>query len=473
MPEFLIPNFLGGINRQVNEFLLKPNEAKNAQNCKIDDGSLSSCNGFIPYSTAAVNSNIGTLIAFYKDGIGQLLIAAGGNIYKLDGNSFTQIASGFTSNYFDYINFKVENDMLIFGNGINNTMVYDGTSFRDLKHDGKSSADSETNKAPKLSMIELHYERVWGAGDAANPDRVYFSTSNVNGFDPDDWTSPTTEGEANQHGGFIECPTFDGGKIIGLKVIFNDVLIFKNKNIFKIFGTYPGNYEKVQVYSTKGAIADKSIVTANNIAFFMSTDGIYAYNGTSTDIISEKIKDVFNNLNKSCLDKAVGFFYKNKYILAVPEGNSTVNNLIIEYNTIDKNFMLYRGIEVSSFIELNDELLFTNSSGFIYVYGEGDNFNSQLINAFWETGYSDLGSPNAKKNLEYVYFTGSGSGDIKLSCITEKGTKEKIVTLKSTDSVYKVKLKNKGRLLALKFENVNGSKFNIKSVRAIMDLDED
>lgn len=473
MPEFTIPNFLGGINRQIDDSLIKTNEAKDAQNCKTDKGILSNADGFIPYSNAKLNESIDSLITFYKNNIGQLMVASGGKIYKLDNNSFAEISSGFTSNVFDYINFKVENDMLILGNGVDNTKVYDGSSFRDLKHDGKASADSSTNKAPKVSMIELHVERVWGAGDAENPDRVYFSTANVNGFDPDDWTIPISEGEANQHGGFIDIPTFDGGKIIGLKVVFNDVLIFKTKSVFKIFGTYPGNYQNVQVYSSKGAIADKTIVTSNSGAYFLSTEGIYMYDGTNTKLVSSRIQDIFENINKNVIGGAVAYFYKGKYILSLAEGNSAVNNLIVEYDTINNSFMVFRGIEVSSFVEFNDKLLFTNSTGQIFIYGEGSSFNGQPINAFWETGFSDLGAPNAKKSTEYIYFTGHGNGDIKVICKTEKAIKEKIITLTSSEEVYKVKLKNKGRLLSYRFENINGSTFTIKTPKALLEMDVD
>lgn len=473
-----IPSYLGGINEALDENLIKINEAKKAQNCDISRGNLKRIKGYLPYKNLSLSSSIGTMMKFYKNGVGTLLLCSNGNIYKAENGVLTLLKSGFTENRFDYLNFKTDKDILIFGNGKDNTQVYDGSTFRDLKHDGKNSAVNSSNKAPKCSMITLHYERVWAAGDSENPDRLYFSTANTNGFDPDDWTAPISEGEANQHGGFIDIPTFDGGKIVGLAVIFDDILVFKSNgdskgSLFKIYGTYPGNYEKIQLFSSNGAIADKSIVSANNRAYFLNKDGIYIYDGTNVTLISDKINNFISTLNKDYLKYSVAYFYDNKYILAVPEGTSAKNNAIIEFNTKTNAFMIIRGIGVNSFIEFEDKLLFTNDSGKVYVYGTGDSFNGALITSYWETWINDLGTPEGLKDIEYVYFTGSGNGQVKISVITERNTKSSIVGLKEGTSIYRVKIKNKGRLLGFRIENVNGSYFNIENLKCIYDLDLD
>jgi hypothetical protein len=303
--------------------------------------------------------------------------------------------------------------------------------------------------------------------------RVYFSTANVDGFFPNDWTYPVSEGEANQHGGFIELPTWDGGNIIGLKVVFNDVLVFKTKTIFRIFGTHPENYTKDQIFTTDGAIADKSIASANNRCFFVAKEGIFMFDGTNVTKMSDKINDTWETLNKALLSKSVGYCYKNKYIIAVPEGVSTINNLVIEYNIINDSFMLKRGRVVNSFIEFNDKLLYTNDTGTIQIYNEGSKFDDADIVSFWETGMSNQGKPDALKIAQYLYFVGSGNGDVKFICRTERGDKEKVVTLTTTDKPYKVKLRNKGRMIGLRIENVNGSDFNIVSPTLLTELDYD
>lgn len=488
-----IPAFNGGINEYVEPHLLKPTEAVKAQNCNITDGSLKRAKGNTQYGTAQIADGIKTLMQFYPNGVGQLILASGNKLYKLLDGTLTEIKSDCTSDEWDYVNFQIDNtDVLILSNGVDNTLVYDGTSFRDLRNYGilhdeqhniigyldgngvvQTTAEACTTLAPKGKYMDLHYERIWMAGDATNPNRVYFSAATVDGFFPDDWTYPQSEGEANQHGGFIEMPTWDGGEIIGLKVIFNDVLVFKTKTIFRVFGTYPGNYTKDQIFASEGAIADKSIASANNRCFFVAKEGIFMFDGTNVVKVTDKICDTWETLNKNYLNKSVGYYYKNKYIVAVPEGDSTVNNLIIEYDTVNDSFMLHRGRTINSFVEFDNKLLYTDSSGTIQEYSNGDTYNGNQIVSYWDMGVNDKGYPTAMKSSQYLYFIGSGNGSVKFICTTERKTKEIVVTLTTTEKPYKVKLKNKGRLVGLRIENVNGSDFCIVSPMLTLEMDFD
>lgn len=487
MKEFRIPNFAGAINEAVAENLLKANEAKAAQNVSVEDGNLSLHGGVKLYASAP--GPIGSMMAFYKDSVGKLLVASNGNLYKYENGVFTSIASGFTSDAFDGVNFKVTEDVIIFGNGKDNSKVYNGTTVRDLKSrrktyndDGtlkgyidangvfKATEDLVTTLAPKSNKYELHYERIWAADETS----VYFSTADVNGFDYEDWTAPKDdEVEINQHGGEINVYTNDGGKIIGLKTIFDDIMIFKTKNLFKIFGNYPGNYQKVQVFSSNGAIADKSIIASNVGAFFANKDAIYLYDGSVTIPISEKIKNTWKNINKDYIQNSVAILHENKYIIAVPEGNSTTNNLIIEYDVLGKTFMFTRGFNVTDFLEFEDKLLFSSTDGKVYEYNSGDNFNGQPIDAYFEIGKSDLGYPEGVKEIDYMYFTGVGPGDIKITCTADGRVKEKTVTLLAAEKIYPVKINTRGRLINFKFSNVAGSKFTIKAPKVLFDLDLD
>ncbi|MCE7699826.1 MAG: hypothetical protein K8E24_013755, partial [Methanobacterium paludis] len=274
---------------------------------------------------------------------------------------------------------------------------------------------------PKGSMIELNHERVWLAGDVDFPNRVYFSKD----LDIDDWTIPIDEEETNQHGGLIDVPTWDGGKIIGLKVLFGDLFVFKNKNIFRIFGTYPGNYELEQVCSTTGTISDRSIISGTSAVYFASKDGIYAFNGTAATLISQKIKNTWKSLNQNYIKNAVGIFYDNKYYLAVPEGSSKTNNLLIKYNTEDGNFTFIRGLIINDFIEFEGNMYFSNSSGVFNMFqldspGNGD------YETNWTTGKLNFGASNAVKRTQIMYFLGSGNGEVEISIENEKGKKKTV-----------------------------------------------
>lgn len=480
-------NFLGGINEAMDNNLLNTNECSLAQNINIDSGNLKSTTLGTPFGVDA-GSVIESIMAYYKNSQGKLLVGTNGEIKTLSDNGFTSIKNSMGSNIYDYVNYNVDGeDVLIITNGVDIPLIYDGTTIRFMKNRRKSYDDegrlngyynaNEEFKAtieevetfaPKCKYVELHYERIWLCGDSENPSKLYYSTADVNGFDPEDFTSPVTEEEVNQHGGEIDIWTNDGGKIIGLKVIFDDIVIFKDKNIFKIFGNNPTNYTKIQIFSSNGAIADKSIVNTHTGAFFINKDSIYLYDGTNVRPISQKINKTFKTLNRTYLNNAVAVFYNNKYILAVPEGASTVNNLIIEFDLDRKNFVFKRGIVVSSFCEFDNELYYSANDGYIHLYNGGPTGQ-----AVYQTGMYDFGYVNARKDVERFYFIGSGTGDIKIKCISDKKTTEKIVTLTPDEKMYKVKLKNKGRILGYRIENINNSSFTLKSCKAIVEVDVD
>ena len=341
----------------------------------------------------------------------------------------------------------------------------------DVDGDGVERATEAlcTTLAPKGSRIEVHYERIWIADDYS----VYFSTANDDGFDIEDWTAPTyPTTEVNQHGGEISIYTNDGGKIIGLRVIFDDILIYKQNNIFKIFGNYPGQYTKVQIFSANGGISDRSIVASNEGSFFLNRDNIYLYNGTQVQPISFKVKSTIGNINLAYALLSCGVVFNSKYILAIPSGSSTKNNLIIEYDIYNKTFILKNGFEVSSFLIFDNKLLFVNDDGKVYQY----EMNTTSRESYWLSGKTDLNSPESTKETEYIYFYGKG-GKAKVSLITENKTVSKEITLTSFLTPYRTVLKNKGRILQLKIENVSTegiySNFTIVKPNIMLDTDLD
>lgn len=475
-PKLEIHDFKG-LNEFTIEHGLRTSEATIVKNCKTSNGALSRIKGFKPKFTANFSKGIGTIMTYHRAGTSTIIVASGGKLYEeTSTDTFKVIESGFQSDLWDFVNFEIMgSDVIIMSNGMDNIKVYDGTTIRDLKYKGYSSGAGESNKAPIGSCIELHYGRLW----VADSTQIYFSTANKDGYDPDDFTIPVDEEvEINQHGGFIAIPTWDGGSIIGLKTIFDDVVVFKNRNIFKVLGTYPGEYEVKQLFSTNGAIADGSIVADQNVAYFLDITGIYIYDGMNVIKISHAIKDTISRINKDKVKNSVGCFFRDSYFLAVPVDGSLVNNLLIEYNTVKKDFLLHELSDINSLIKHKEEFLFSDSKGMVYKMFEGDKFiklgeEPQNINSVWETGSYDLGNKNARKSTEYLYFAGSGDGDIKVTCITERGERSTRPITLGEEQIHRVKLKNKGRTIKLRFENIDGANFEISSPELSIDLDFD
>ena len=479
-----IKSFSGGINEYTTEGLLKLNEAVKSKNCNTDSGSLKTI--VTPSLIKDFGERIVSLMPYYNNTIEDYLVGIGTQIRNSNNSSLLSYA--LSGSKLDSLNFEYKGKKIfVFCSELDNVGMIGELGNRKLKNrrisynkegeiDGyidangvKKATEAEiTTYAPKGRFIELHYDRLWVAGDNENPDRVYFSTAGVNGADIEDWTSPIEEAEANQHGGFIDVRSYDGGKIIGLKVIFNAVVIFKNKTAYKVFGNSPDNYELVQLFSSSGAIADKSICVGNNGAYFLNNDGIYFYDGTNTNLISQKIKNTISRMNSNYASNSVAYFYNNKYYLAIPIDNSTTNNVLIEYNTLSNSFVLHEIGDISDFIEINNDLYFS-SGNTVKSLTKGNSY----LPLYWETANYDFGMKNARKNSSYIYFRGKGNGSVRFRVITEKKEKFIDIPLTSTETLYRKKLKNKGRMFKMIIENVNNSNIEITNPQLLVEVDLD
>jgi hypothetical protein len=102
-----------------------------------------------------------------------------------------------------------------------------------------------------------------------------------------------------------------------------------------------------------GCIAKGSIVQAGGGIIFLSDNGVYilnpagAGNGsgntpegmrllTIAEPLSAPISDVIARINFNAVDRSVAAYWENRYYLAVPLDNSTVNNAVLVYNFLNK-----------------------------------------------------------------------------------------------------------------------------------------
>lgn len=492
--------FDGGINQSVDCQYLKPNEAAKSENCDLSKGNLSLCKGYSNFSIATHSVEIKTIFnysnatMYYFNALRGVIIVVDveGKTYLLNQaiNRFILVTDNWMQEagqtyLADFVNYQSDSIFMtiytnmhdyvkVIENVVLNGNTLTSNNIRRLKKLGKDSEVSDANVAPRGRYIELYKERLWlCGGDLYNV--VWFSKD----YDPEDFTTPIAEGEANQHGGFIDIPTWDNGVIVGIKGLFEDVIIFKTNNIYRIYGTSPENFTVSQVSDNfQGTIANNTIKSYSNGIFFTAHDGIYLFDGMSVKNISQKIEDRFIGRPVGQVSTAVATIYKNKYIVAIkgdvprPPGNNdplwgSVNNIIIEYDILKQNFMIKTGFEVSDFLFQNDELLFVNRENQILKYNDTYKFNTDLITAFWKTGDLTFGEVDKKKRVQGFYFVAKGTGSIVLSVVTEKKIKTKIVPLTTTFLPYKVKLKNKGKVISFKFENVGGINFTIKQVEVL------
>lgn len=482
---YRIPSFKSGINNYETEALIKPYEALYGRNCDITSGSLKTMTIPTIYKQIGSQGLTSSFGAYYNKTSNQLFYNNNTELFFNDVKKYD-----FSGNKLDSLNFEYKGERVsVFTSKEDTPFIYNGSSCRKLKNRRKNikedgsqdgwldangtkhtTEDTITTYAPKGDFIELHYDRLWIAGDKDNPDRVYFSTAGVDGADLEDFTAPTDEAQANMHGGFIDVRSYDGGRIIGLKVIFNSVVIFKNKTAYKVFGSNPANYQLVQLFTSNGAIADNSICVGNNGAYFLNSDGIYYYDGTNTSLISQKLGDFFKGLNQSYISKSVGYYHNGKYYLAVPY-NSTENNILIEHDIINKSFMLHEIGNIRGFLDYDNKLLFTDGNNILNT--KDSNKTLPQLPLVWRSSYSDFQAKNSRKLSNYIYFRAKGNGKLKITLKSERIEKTLLIDLTLEEKLYRKKIKVKGRLIQVSFENYSNSYIELISPEILFEIDAD
>ena len=458
MSTFKIPNFAGGLNQSADDSVLSVNQSRNTQNVDIASGTLKTIDGYSKYIATAAPAGITRLMKFYKNNTttgavtSYLLAATATAIYNWTGSAWTALATSLTSGDWDFLNYQIAmTDVVIMGNGADVMKKWDGTTFAALG-----------GTPPVAKSIALHAERLWATGVKATPNSIYYSDD----LNPENWTI------AEDGAGVIDVPTWDGGVCLGISNIFSDVVVFKTNNIHRIMGTYPAVYEVKQVYSAVGAIAEKTIVSGGDKAFFLSKDGLYYYNGVSAyPLLGDTAKDIV--INPTYAKNAVSIVYKNVLYCAFPEGTSTTNNAVFVYDLLNKTLMIWRGIAVTDFMEYEDKLLFASGATIYNIDEDANTFDGTNIVSFWETPWQDLDAFRVTKTSDTLYFYAKGNGMLRVDITFDGKTKTKNVTLSANGKLHALATNLEGRRFKLKFSNISGSKFELTQPELTYEADED
>ena len=132
-----------------------------------------------------------------------------------------------------------------------------------------------------------------------------------------------------------------------------------------------------------GLVARKSVVTVKNSIFFLSDNGVYAldfqdrYNLRGAGLpLSDPIDPIIKRINSDHAHNAVGIYHDNRYWLAVPLDDSTVNNSMIVYNTLNSGWESIDTIDLEGWNVTNlikagaggiDKLYAISSTGGIHI----------------------------------------------------------------------------------------------------------
>lgn len=323
-------DFGKGLNLFTRDTMLKENEAPTAYNVwATGKNSVEKRPGIVKLCTIAGGNPIDGLGTYYNGTDRQLLAMSGGVVYTVQTGTATAVSAApasanvFTSgNRTDWCQ---AGGKLFVANGVEPIRQYDGTTIR-----------PQTNAIVAKYMI-FYKSCLWAAGNptAGNGTRLYRSGSdaNIGNF--------TYDVTANPLATSVYVSQSDGQDLKGFFKHQDYLYPVKERSLWRAsVGT--DTYQLITnelVDPARGCDSHFSIDTVDNDNFMFNEAGVYAtgyepniLDQIRTNIVSLRIENRLDQIQKSRLDDTVGIYYDNHYYLSYTSGGGTYNDTIMVYD---------------------------------------------------------------------------------------------------------------------------------------------
>lgn len=298
------------------------------------------------------------------------------------------------------------------------------------------------------------YGRLFAAGDPEHPRRLCWSCLPGDGRTIEDWTAD--DASVDTGGGHVEVGSKD--KIVALFSTSTQLLIFKQHELYRLYGTTPSQFTLERVFQSETLLVNShsAVADANGVPYWANADGLWAYNGSAvvrvdTDRSFQKYLHNFPDNPPQvdllyCYETPTHCVYWKDCLFIL------VSTTIVMYDLVTGAMTEIKSSTAGYFIDLavNDKgviyslkyydllkkqdtwhlLLFLYEPDTLDISGdttsewEGryhyfDRGNEALIDAVWESPYISFGESSYRKKLTRMGFEITGS--IKLTISTPNG----------------------------------------------------
>lgn len=472
---FGISTFYGGLNLDADELVMTDSDSPNAYNVDTVSGALARCGG---YGIARWKNPLDPAIPMYTveapAPIQRMFIYRNQAEELASDNVIIQLADSRLYKYYAMPDYGVvAYDQLTFASGTD--PLKDITFLANYRYGGEDCAilggrtagmyiykegqalASAPAGTPWLSKAVIHYERLFGVGDAAYPQRIWFSAPG----------NPADFSIALDKGGYIDI-LGDKGNPRNI-FSFNDQLyVFWQYGITRITAyAQQSEFTVSDLFTCGSEILPESIAVCGRQIIFATRDGVYSCNGTSVNCISTKIRKLFDGKSIT-VGGECAVYHQGRYYLSLHlpfEGDNTPgNNAMLEYDTLRSRWRLFRGCTIVHMVITHDaedeKLLLACTSDIRLLWWDGsESFGGRSINARWDSPLSDLGAPNSIKELKELHVTLSGSGDLRFILRADGAEQTRVVALTENRRTVKLNYSLRGKLISLTIENTNGTAF--------------
>lgn len=298
---------------------------------------------------------------------------------------------------YDYL----DRDIMLFASSSGETYYLDNDNL--IKIDG----------APNITSLCVHKERIFvtTGGEGTS---LWFSDD----FDPTNWVVSLTEA------GFIDFQG-EGGKLLKVVSFLDYVYVFREYGISRV--TAYGNQEEFStdtIFGNVGKIYGGSVTNCGDFIIFLSTAGIFRFNGLDVvKILPEYDEYLLNVSNNNCK----GVFINNVLYLMVRfnYGNKT-ETVIIVYDVRKKSSYIAKGLKVTDFEFFSGNVnkvvcLVAGDKSPFYFRNNGALDGTPLVKE-WISPYYDFGVLSKLKRLYKLSLYTLESLTLTVECDNKKLT---------------------------------------------------
>lgn len=262
-------------------------------------GKLIKRNGFLQAGIATNTlTSISFMTVFYKENGTKEFIVSDDSIVLTTQDFFTYIVISTALNQSAHLQSKQIRNKIWFTNGTDSIFTWDGIVKQTL--DGTNG----TPNVPKFKFIEQYQERVFGLNSTNNGSSLYWSdvasTAGV-AISPDSYL-------AWPAGNSLPVGQGDGEVGTALWNYGGQLQIGKERSIYTLYGTNTSNYNARRTESWIGPSSQDSIVILDDLTYFKSYNGIYAYDGGKVTRISDDISPDVDAMRDVQIKQAVNIW---------------------------------------------------------------------------------------------------------------------------------------------------------------------
>ena len=269
--------FDGGLNVRDFWHTIADNELTLADNMRLDEGGvIRRRNGWTKLVSAAVGS-AGNLIGITH---GSWLVAGvlTRHVVATDGTKVFWLNGGAWADITGAVAMSPNANTLVSFLSMNNLLIGRDNKNADWTWDGSAGSISLLGGSPPVGEIGIVWQNYYfKAGVSTARARLYYSALG----DPATWPAIN----------FIDIPSpYDGDEITGLAILYGNLIVFKRNSIYIVQGTDPTTFVVSKTNAAVGCVSPYSVVSIDNLVYFVSDKGLYALNLSNEKQICYKVQ---------------------------------------------------------------------------------------------------------------------------------------------------------------------------------------